>query len=158
MYEINENTTYEMNNVFSYRGKVTQQQMAHIVNEMSQIIKDNSSHKNGPTVTATYSIDASGAQPVMDIEVLIPLDKAIHVPADYMFKPIFRLNNAVKIRHRGNPAMLQSTANELMQYITDKKLTPITTGYNVTVQEPTNQNDTDNLIVDMYVGVSDNIL
>lgn len=94
----------------------------------------------------------------MDIEVLIPLDKRISVPSGYTFKPIFRLNNAVKIRHIGNPATLQNSANELMRYITDNELMPITAGYNVTVQELVNQTDIENLIVDMYVGVCDNKL
>lgn len=94
----------------------------------------------------------------MDIEVLIPLDKKIATYSDFKFKPLFRLNNAVKIRHEGNPAMLQNSANELMQYINSHDLMPITAGYNVTVREPASQNDVDNMIVDMYVGVCDNIL
>lgn len=155
---ITENCKFEMENVISFRGKVTQQQMSQVVKEMEQIISENSAEKNGYSVTATFSIENNGSQPIMDIEVLIPLNKEIRVPSDYKFKPIFRLNNAVKIRHQGNPAMLQNSANELMKYIADHKLTPITTGYNVTVQEPTNPNDIDSLIVDMYVGVSDNIL
>lgn len=155
---ITENCKLEMENVISFRGKVTQQQMSQIVKEMEQIISENSAEKKGFSATATFAIENNGSQPIMDIEILIPLNKEIHVPSDYKFKPIFRLNNAVKIRHQGNPAMLQNSANELMKYISDHQLTPITTGYNVTVQEPTNQNDVDSLIVDMYVGVSDNIL
>lgn len=53
---------------------------------------------------------------------------------------------------------MQNAANELMAYIKDRGLMPITAGYNVTVQEPTSPTDIENLIVDMYVGVSDNIL
>lgn len=155
---ITENCKLEMENVISFRGKVTQQQMPQIIKEMEQIIYENSAGKKGPSVTATFAIENNGSQPIMDIEILIPLNKEIRVPSDYKFKPIFRLNNAVRIRHQGNPAMLQNSANELMKYIADHKLTPITTGYNVTVQEPTNPNDVDSLIVDMYVGVSDNIL
>jgi len=147
-----------MENVISFRGKVTQQQMSQVIKEMEQIISENSAEKKGCSVTSTFSIENNGLQPVMDVEILIPLNKEIRVPSDYKFKPIFRLNNAVKIRHQGNPAMLQNSANELMKYIADHKLTPITTGYNVTVQEPTNPNDINSLIVDMYVGVSDNIL
>lgn len=156
--EIINNVCLEMENVISFRGKVTQQQMQQVVKEMEQIISENSAEKNGFSVTATFAIESNGSQPIMDIEVLIPLNKEIRVPSDYKFKPIFRLNNAVKIRHKGNPAMLQNSANELMKYIADHKLTPITTGYNVTVQEPTDPNDIDSLIVDMYVGISDNIL
>ena len=42
--------------------------------------------------------------------------------------------------------------------MSDKGLTPITSGYNVTVKEPTSQAEIDNMIIDIYVGVSPNIL
>ena len=45
-----------------------------------------------------------------------------------------------------------------MSYIKDKGLMPITAGNNVTVQEPSSPTDIDSLIVDIYVGVCDNIL
>ena len=155
---ITENNTLEMNNVVSFRGKVTQQKMEEVMRNFENLIQENKACKTGPTVTVTYAVENEFGQSVMDIEVLIPLDKKIATYSDFKFKPLFRLNNAVKIRHEGNPAMLQNSANELMQYINSHDLMPITAGYNVTVREPASQNDVDNMIVDMYVGVCDNIL
>lgn len=155
---ITENNTLEMKNVVSFRGKVTQQKMEEVMRNFENLIQENKACKTGPTVTATYAVENEFGQSVMDIEVLIPLDKKIATYSDFKFKPLFRLNNAVKIRHEGNPAMLQNSANELMQYINSHDLMPITAGYNVTVREPASQNDVDNMIVDMYVGVCDNIL
>jgi len=37
---ITENNTYEMTNVISYRGKVTQQQLSVIMNEINTIIQE----------------------------------------------------------------------------------------------------------------------
>lgn len=155
---ITENNTLEMKNVVSFRGKVTQQKMEDVMRNFENLIHENKACKTGPTVTATYAVENEFGQSVMDIEVLIPVDKKIATYSDFKFKPLFRLNNAVKIRHEGNPAMLQNSANELMQYINSHDLMPITAGYNVTVREPASQNDVDNMIVDMYVGVCDNIL
>ena len=45
-----------------------------------------------------------------------------------------------------------------MKYISERQLMPVTAGYNVTVKEPLNQMDMENMIVDIYVGVCDNIL
>ena len=45
-----------------------------------------------------------------------------------------------------------------MKYISERQLMPVTTGYNVTVKEPLNQMGTENMIVDIYVGICDNIL
>lgn len=158
MNEIAENVTLEMTNVLTYRGKVTQQQMTVIAKEMNDIITANKAEKTMNGVSATYEIINSGTDSVMDVEIMYPLDKYINVSAPYKIKPIFRLKNAVKIRHEGNPALLQESGNKLMNYISDKGLMPITVGYNVTVHEPTSPMDIDSLVVDLYVGVCDNIL
>lgn len=158
MDTISENSTLEMDNVISYRGKITQQQTAQIMDELGQIIKENNAKKNGPAVTATYAIENDGMQSIMDIEILVPLSRKINVPSNYTFKPVFRLKNAVKIRHQGNPKMLQNSADELMEYISVKRFMPVTAGYYVTIREPVNKNDVQGLIVDMYVGVTENIL
>lgn len=158
MNEIIENVSLEMENVLSYRGKVTQQQMMQITKEMQRIIDSNNAHKTLSGVSATFAVDTTNPVSMMDVEIMCPLDKPIAVSAPYVLKPVFRLRNAVKIRHTGNPALMQNTANELMAYLKDNGLMPITASYNVTVQEPSTPTSFDNLIVDMYVGVNDNIL
>lgn len=158
MNKIIENAALEMENVLSFRGKVSQQQMVQITKEMQSLIETSGAHTTLNGVSATYAVENEGGIPVMEVEIMYPLDKAITVPSPYVMKPVFRLRNVVKIRHTGNPALMQNTANELMTYIKEKGLMPITVGYNVTVQEPSTPTDIESLIVDMYVGVSDNIL
>lgn len=158
MHEITENATLEMTNVLSFRGKMTQQQIRERGLEIDRLILANHAEKVGTGASATFSVDASGMTPLVDIEILIPLNKSISVDAPYKFKPVFRLKNAVRIRHEGNPATLRNTADELMQYISTHGLTPITAGYNVTVKEPSGPEDINSMIVDIYVGVTDNIL
>ena len=51
-----------------------------------------------------------------------------------------------------------NSGNEIMKYISERQFMPVTAGYNVTVKEPLNQMDMENMIVDIYVGVCDNIL
>ncbi|MCQ2434539.1 MAG: AraC family transcriptional regulator [Oscillospiraceae bacterium] len=156
--EITENNMIELTNVLSFRGKITQRQAGDITKQMKEIVDQSGAVKNGPMITATHSIDTNGAEPLMDIEMMIPLDRAVTVSAPFQLKPLFRLCNAVKIRHQGNPEKVQNTAKELMEFIQSNKLTPVTPGYNVTMQEPKGPEDMDNLIIDMYVGVSYNIL
>lgn len=158
MNEITENVALEMTNVLSYRNKSTQKQLVMVSKEIEELLKNNNAKKVGASVSVTFAIDTTGLEPMLDVEILIPIDKTISVSAPYTIKPIFRLRNAVKIRHKGNPALLQNTANELMEYIKNKGLIPITAGYNVTIQEISSPTDVDSLIVDIYVGVSDNIL
>ncbi len=44
-----------------------------------------------------------------------------------------------------------------MKYISDNGLTPITTGYNVTIKEPISAS-IDDIVVDIYIGITENIL
>lgn len=75
-----------------------------------------------------------------------------------IFKPKFRLSNAVKITHKGNPANMQESVNKLIGYLSRNNLTSVTSLYNVTVNKPKTPMNIDNMVVDMYIGVTDNIL
>ena len=156
--KIETNQTYEMSNVISYRAKMTQQEMNDTMNRLGTFIKDNGLTKSGCVTTTTFSVEnVSGAQ-FMDIEILCPVDKACDVPQGFTFKPEFRLTNAAKITHNGSPANMQESVNELISYLNQNKLTPVTSLYNVTVTEPKSPADIDSMVVDMYIGVSNNIL
>lgn len=156
MIELNQ--TYEMSNVISYRAKMTQQEVNDTMNRLGAFIKDNGLTKSGCVTTTTFSVENVSGTQLMDIEILCPVDKVCDVPQGFTFKPEFKLNNAAKITHNGNPANMQESVNELIGYLNQKKLTPITSLYNVTVNEPKSPPDIGSMVVDMYVGVSNNIL
>lgn len=153
--EIQTSQLYEMKNVISYRAKMTQQEVNDVMNRMGTFIQEKGLNKSGCVTTTTFNIESTGA---MDIEILCPVDKACYVPQGFTFKPEFRLSNAVKITHKGNPVNMQESVNKLISYLNQNKLTPITSLYNVTINEPQTPQDIDNMVVDMYIGVTDNIL
>ena len=156
--EIKENMTLQMKNVLSYRGKMSQQDMMKKSQEIEQVMKEMGVVKAGPSATTTFSVEQGSSGPIMDIEILIPIDKEIKAPVEYTFKPEIRLVNALMITHIGNPAGLENTLNELNAYIQKHKLPPITTGYNVTTKEPKAREELDTMEIDIYVGISPNIL
>lgn len=155
---IQENMTLEMKKVLSFRSKMTQQEMAAKSQEIESILQNNNAHKASPVVTTTYAVEQTAQGVVMDVEILIPLDKEISVPAGFLWKPHFLLTNALMVRHIGNPSTMQNSVNELNAYIAEHHLTPITTGYNVTVKEARTPLEMEQMEVDIYVGVSPNRL
>lgn len=156
--EIQTNQLYEMKNVISYRAKMTQQEVNGVMNRMGAFIQENGLNKSGCVTTTTFTVENTGGTQLMDIEILCPVDKACDVPQGFTFKPEFRLSNAAKITHKGNPANMRESVNKLIGYLNKNKLTPVTSLYNVTVNEPKTPMDIDNMVVDMYIGVTDNIL
>ena len=152
MIEIVEGQILELENVISFRGSVTQAEVEVIGKDMEVFVTQAGASRVGNPVTATYGIEADK----IDIELLLPIDKQIESSHKYIYKERIRIVNAVVAKYIGNPKGLQEACNELNQYIVDHKLVPVTVGYNVTKRvDAVNLENTE---VDIYVGISPNIL
>lgn len=152
MAEILKNQLLEIENILSFRGKVSITDMEQLGKEMEKKVNEFGAKRIGNPITATYGVEGN----LMDIEILLPIDRKIENSDKYIYKEKIKIVNALVGKHHGNPAELQNTCNELNQYIMENRLTPITVGYNVIRKvNPANIQDTE---IDVYVGISPNIL
>lgn len=158
MSEILTNQKLYMKNVLSFRDELSPYELQRKMESVSSFIESGSYKTTGPSVSATYNVEQRGNEQILDMEIFIPLDKPFTPPEGWEYKSEFRLANLVSIRHYGDPADMQTTANSLMEYLQENGLRPTTCAYNVTVQEPESPTDIDQMIVDIYIGVSSNIL
>lgn len=149
---------FKIENVLSLRKKMNQAEIQQEMMSIGKFLEQNSLKKNGPIVTATFAIEESDGQPLLDMEILVPIDKPAELSSKYKLKDVFHLMNAVYARHEGNPNSLQNTYNELNQYICEKGLQPITVAYNVNVVDLHAGQSTDDMVVDVYIGVNPSIL
>ena len=165
--EIMEGQEYRMRNVLVCRAKMTQLQVKEKSQELDKYIKGIGAAPAGLPVTATYAVENGNEGPKIDMEFLIPLDRDISqevsegvkqnvLDKGVRFLPEFILTNAVKIKHKGNPSRIQESLNVLNEYIAEKKLVPITVGYNVTVKQPKTPGEIDEMEIDTYVGINPN--
>ena len=152
MTEIKTGQTLELNNVLSYRGKVKQSELEVVGKALEQEAVLAGAKVVGNPVTATYTVE----QDEIDMELLLPLDREITPQEKYVFKKEIRIVNAVMAAYKGHPMGLQDACNQLNQYIVEHGLQPITVGYNVT--KKTDMLCLENTEVDVYVGISPNIL
>jgi effector-binding domain-containing protein len=158
MADIREHQTLRMTNVLSYRKRAVAAEFQAELARIGKYVEDGGYTKTGPTVTATFAAEVENGEQTLDMEVLIPMDKPFAPPEGCACKPEFLLTNAVVIRHTGNPAGLEKTVNELLAYIQQKDLQPITPAYNVTVKEARMPVEVEEMVVDVYIGISPNIL
>lgn len=147
-----ENQVLEVENLISYRGMVSNEELNHIIDDMHESINISGFKVVGGPITAMHGISDNKN----DIELLLPVSgKAIGI-AKYNFKEKIKIVNALVVKFIGNPLFLQKACDEMNQYILDKKLTPITVGYNMTRKvDPSNADNTE---IDIYVGISPNTL
>jgi hypothetical protein len=139
-------------NVLSYRGKVKQTEIENVGKEMESYIKNAGAKRVGNPITATYAVEGDA----IDIELLMPIDKTIDSSDRFVFKNQIKIVIAVVACYKGHPMGLQDACNQLNQYIVEHSLQPITVGYNVT--KKTDMLDPENTEIDVYVGISPNIL
>lgn len=155
MAVIETNKELRLENVLSLRKKMTQTEINEEMVKIGNFFDANGIKKAGPIITTTYAIEENN---VLDMEILVPMDKVINLPSEYILKPLFRLTNAVYSRHEGNPNLLQSVYNEMLAYIQRNGLQQITSGYNVTVKEMLPEMSVDDFVIDVYIGISENVL
>ena len=153
-----ENEELKLNNLISIRKKITQQGLPAEMQKLGQFINEKGAQKSGPMITATFAMEQNNFGQVLDMEILVPLDKEIEVTGEYTFKRHFLLTNALKATHIGNPALMQNTYNLINSHIIENKLQPITASYNVTVKDVTDPSKIDEVVIDIYVGINPCIL
>ena len=152
MLEIKENQELNVANVLSYKGKVKQAELENVGKEMESYIQNVGAKRVGNPIVATYAIEGA----TVDIELLMPIDKSIDSTDKFVFKNQIKIVNAVVACYKGHPMGLQEACNQVNQYIVEHKLQPITVGYNVT--KKTDMLSPENTEIDVYVGISPNVL
>ncbi|MBP7185215.1 MAG: DUF5085 family protein [Ruminococcus sp.] len=90
-----------------------------------------------------------------DYELFIPVDKELQSREEYGFDAVFRLLQAVTVRHEGNFLDLGKTEKRLVEYIKKKNYTIISEPYYRVIRIPASNCFTD-CIVDIYIGVKYN--
>ena len=152
MIEIKMGQTLELDNVLSFRGKLTQSEVEQVGRDMETKISNANAKLIGYPIMATFAADGSK----LDMELICLLDKKIDSSGEYVYKEKIKIINAVMMSYKGNTSGLQEACNELNKYIIDNKMQPITVGYNVTKKiDPL---DINNAEIDVYVGINPNIL
>ena len=84
-------------------------------------------------------------------EFLIPVDRKFEGNQHYVFKPGFKLVNAVRQRYYGSFDNIDTGLKELNSYISEHSLTPITLPYIMEI-------DSNNGVYDIFIGMSENVL
>ena len=152
MIEIKEKQELKAEKLLSFRGKAGQAELEAISRDMQNVITTQGAKAVGSAITATFAMENG----MLDIEILVPVDKPMESVGKYYYKEQLHIVNAVVAVYKGHPAGLQEAVEKLNQYMLDKQLQPITVGYNVTKRM--DMLAPENTEIEVYVGINPNIL
>jgi len=147
--QILENRSLFMENMISYRTNLPKEDIPKLVDHICRNVSA-LGVKLTKKICFTYLTDEKN-----EIEILIPVIGDITDHSEYGHKELFRLINAVTIRHEGSLADIDINEKKLVDYIRKKSYEMITRPYYNIVRLSENLSD---CIVDIYIGTNYNKL
>lgn len=146
----------ELENVLSYRTRVD-------INRLNGILSYVEKNADALGLTVTGNILFTVTEKISEhnkcivgIEILIPVNKKFESCEQYIYKPVFKLVNAVSVRHCGMYSDIEMISSLLEGFLKESNLKPISNIYYMAVR-----NDEDHplsSILDAYVSVNGNLL
>ena len=146
--QIIEHQDIQLNNLISYNTKVKYSDILKLAKYISDNLHVLELTKKDNIIFAEK--DHINNE-VVNVEILIPVKGKIQECKEYDYKPIFKLNNAVIIRHEGNLNSLPQTAHILQNFIKEHNFQASTQPYYIVVRNGTI--DSDDCIIDICIGI-----
>lgn len=150
---IYEGTRLNYKKLLSFRKIMNLDEVQYEMQKIDLFITENQIERVGPIITTTYLVTEENK---FDMEIFVPINVNEINSTHYNFKPELLIENAICGKHKGDPSKLQNIYNDITNHINANKLQQITTGYNV--NSSSNINDINEIEIDVYIGVSNNIL
>lgn len=144
-------------NLMSLRKKMDSNQVNSEIIKIAKFLDSNGINKNGPMITATFGEEVVDGKHIVDMEILVPIDRKVSLPKPYVFKELFHLVHAVYARNVGDIKNLEKMYYDLQKYIEDNLLQRITAVYLVHVNDEYVMHG-EIPIIDVYIGVNPSIL
>jgi len=140
----------KIQNLISFRKNAQAPELGQHTNKLLAYINEQGANRTGGNISAKHNMQGG----ILDIEMFFPIDKEIPSTEDFVFVAELHLQNCVKITHKGNPQLLQGTAEKLKQFIQSNEFTTKPVSYMVMVNEITDPKDIDLFEMDLYMPVA----
>ncbi|MDO4944519.1 MAG: hypothetical protein Q4E74_04865 [Ruminococcus sp.] len=147
--EIIEKQYLSVESLLSYKTRSTYGKLGKLIEHISESLKFLEMEQTGSIIFSlkenTYGTDET----ILDLEFFVPVGKEFKSNEFYVYKPQFRLCNAVRARHSGTYDTLVNSRKRIQDYLSQNSYQPITDYYYYVSR---------NNLVDIYVGINGNIV
>lgn len=143
---------FEQRDLLSYKTRVERKKLPELI---AYVQKNIDSIGLCAVNDIIFSVEEEVSEPdvsIVNVELLIPVNRNFRSSSRYVFKPVFRLENAVLAKYCGQFDKLDDAHRKLREYLICNRMQPITKVYYVlrSLRE-------DNGVIDMFVGVNGNV-
>lgn len=119
----------EFENVLSYRTRTDSERLGKLLEFIKRNVDALDLEITGNIIFTIQEMYEFSNRCILGLEVLAPVNKAFESGERYVYKPKFRLVNAVSVRCSSNFSDLIKAKNDMNLYISKKKLRAISGVY-----------------------------
>lgn len=147
---------YMVENLLSYKTRVDSCELSDMISYAERNLDALELEVTGNTILNIFEVINEEKRKIFGVEILFPVDKPFASKGQCVYKPVFRLVNAVSSRFYGRCHNLPEIGNEMLAYIENNNMKPATAVYYI-LQRNMNLNN-NNTFFDAYVAVNGNIV
>lgn len=151
--DIIENQYLWFDMVLSYRARVEKNLLCDLIRHVRDNIAVLDLKITDSMVVSVYEEFPEPTQTILGVEILVPVDRLFESNCHYVFKPHFKLENAVMLKYRGKASEFPDIKKKLCEYALNKHYSPLTNIYFLIKQI-----DGDEIVANAYLGVDGNSL
>lgn len=137
----------------SYRTRVEKNLLCDLIRHIRDNIEALDLKITDSIVVSVYEEFVESAQTIFGVEIIVPVDRPFESNCHYVFKPHFKLENAVLFKYRGKASEFPEVKKKLCEYALNKHYSPLTNVY-----FSIKQIDGGEVVANAYLGVDGNSL
>ena len=148
-----ENQQLWFDTALSYRARVEKESLGDMIGHIYDNISTLGLEVTDSIVVTVCEEIRELNQTILGVEIIVPVNKPFESNCHYVFKPHFKLENAVLLKYCGKASELPETKKKLCEYVLNKHYSPLTDVY-----FSIKQISGDNVVANAYLGVDGNLL
>ena len=148
-----ENQQLWFDTALSYRARVEKDSLGGMISHIYDNISALGLEITDSIVVTVCEEVREPKRTILGVEFIVPVNKQFESNCHYVFKPHFKLENAVLLKYCGKASELPETRKKLREYALEKHYSPLTNVY-----FSIKQISGDDVVANAYLGVDGNTL
>lgn len=137
----------------SYRVRLEKSSLVSMITHIKSNIEVLGFELTDDIVFSIYEEIAEKEKTILGVEFIIPIDRPFESNCHYVFKPNFKLENAILLKFCGRTSELLDVRKILWEYILNNNVTALTNVY-----YSVKQLSDESIVANAYLGISGNSL
>lgn len=140
-------------NALSYRARVEKNALGDMIRHIYDNISTLGLEITDSIVVTICEEAKEPKQTILGVEIIVPVNKPFESNCHYIFKPHFRLENAILFKYCGEASVFPEIRKKLYEYALDRHYFPLTNVYFSIKQISGNE-----VVTNVYLGLNGNSL